>query len=336
MKAGMSTVSRHIDTCRVCCGSLSIPFCTLVRSPLANSFVDPVRAAASDPEFPLNAVVCERCLLVQLDEIVDPSGIFEDYAYFSSYSSSWLRHAATFAHSATQKFGLSDRSLVVEVASNDGYLLKNFVAAGIPCLGIEPAANVAASAEVAGVPTKVAFFGRALAEEIVAEHGHASLVVANNVLAHVPDINDFVAALSHLAGPAGVVSIEVPHLLALVENIQFDTIYHEHYSYWSLHALSEVLNAYGLTIFELEILPTHGTSLRLFAARGRRPDLSSALERVRAMEVQAGVRNPAFYRNFQKRVGRVLDGFRAYLSHARSKRLRVAAYGAAAKGNTFL
>jgi SAM-dependent methyltransferase len=331
----MIAPSRHIDACRFCGGALSIPFCDLGKTPLANSYVDVAREAEPDPVFRLNAVVCARCFLVQLDEIVDPTGIFVDYAYFSSYSSSSLAHAAAFAHDAMQKLGLDRNSLVVEIASNDGYLLKNFVAAGIPCLGVEPAANVAAAAEAIGVPTRVAFFGQEVANEIVAERGHASLVVANNVLAHVPDINDFVAGLSRLAGPSGVVSIEVPHLMALVDQVQFDTIYHEHYAYWSLHAMSEVLKAHGLKVFDVEILPTHGTSLRVFAAQGRAVT-GTALDQVRASEATAGITNPAFYRGFQGRVGGVIDGFRAFLVQVRGAGRRLAAYGAAAKGNTFL
>ena len=336
----MTMTSRHIDACRFCGGALSIPFCDLGMSPLANSYVEQSRASDPDPCFPLNAVVCERCFLVQLDEIVDPTGIFVDYAYFSSYSSSWLEHAAAFADAATKRFGLDRNSLVMEIASNDGYLLKNFVSAGIPCLGVEPAANVAAAAEAVGVPTRVAFFGEKLADEIVAERGHASLIIANNVLAHVPDINDFVAGLSRLAGPAGVMSIEAPHLMALVEHAQFDTVYHEHYAYWSLHAMSEVLKAHGLSVFDVELLPTHGTSLRVYAAarapQGRAGYAGPALAAVRAQEGQAGITNPGFYIDFQKRVGAVIDGFHAYLRQARDARRRVAAYGAAAKGNTFL
>ncbi len=332
----MSAPSRHIDACRFCGGALSIPFCDLGKSPLANSYVEQARASQPDPVFPLNAVVCERCFLVQLDEIVDPTGIFVDYAYFSSYSSSWLEHAAAFARAVTGRFGLDRNSLVAEIASNDGYLLKNFVAAGIPCLGVEPAANVAAAAQAAGVPTKVAFFGVKVAEEIVAERGHASLVAANNVLAHVPDINDFVAGLSRLAGPAGVVSIEAPHLMAMIEHVQFDQIYHEHYAYWSLHAMSEVLAAHGLEVFDVEVLPTHGTSLRVFAAQGRAPVTGSALDKVRAREAKAGITNPALYAQFRKRAGDVIDGFHAWLAQARAQRRRIAAYGAAAKGNTFL
>jgi hypothetical protein len=336
----MTPPSRHIDACRFCGGGLCIPFCDLGKSPLANSYVEPARAADPDPRFPLNAVVCERCFLVQLDEIVNPTGIFVDYAYFSSYSSSWLAHAAAFADAATKRLGLDRNSLVVEIASNDGYLLKNFVAAGIPCLGVEPAVNVAVAAEAVGVCTLVAFFGEKLADEIVAERGHASLTVANNVLAHVPDINDFVAGLSRLAGPAGVVSIEAPHLMALVEHTQFDTIYHEHYAYWSLHAMSEVLNAHGLSVFDVEVLPTHGISLRVYCAarapQGRAGVAGHALAAVRMQEAHARVTHPAFYMDFQKRVGGVIDGFHAYLQQARSAGRRLAAYGAAAKGNTFL
>jgi hypothetical protein len=319
-----------MTACRFCNGSLSIPFCDLGTMPLANSYVDPARAGTPDPVFPLNAMVCESCHLVQLDHIADAHAIFSDYAYFSSFSTGWMEHARQFAAEATARFGLGANSFVVEIASNDGYLLRNFVVAGIPCLGVEPAANVAVVAEQAGVPTRVAFFGVAEARAIVAERGHADLVIANNVLAHVPDINDFVAGLAILAGPQGRVSIEAPHLLALVERVQFDTIYHEHYAYWSLHAMRQVLEAHGLLLRDVAVLPTHGTSLRVLAgAPGSwaRSDLAA----VTAAEAAAGVATAAFYAGFAPRVRAVLDEFRNYI-----KGKRIAAYGAAAKGNTFL
>lgn len=324
------TQSRQITTCRFCTGSLSIPFCDLGATPLANSYVDPAQADTPDPVFPLNAMVCESCHLVQLDHIVDAHAIFSDYAYFSSFSTGWMDHARRFASEATARFGLGAASFVVEIASNDGYLLRNFVAAGIPCLGVEPAANVAAAAERAGVPTRVAFFGAAEARAIVAERGHAGLVIANNVLAHVPDINDFVAGLAILAGPRGRVSIEAPHLLALIEQVQFDTIYHEHYAYWSLHAMRQVLEAHGLLLRDVARLPTHGGSLRVLAgAPGSwaHSDLAAVTE----AEAEAGVATAAFYAGFAPRVRAVLDGFLRYINGK-----RVAAYGAAAKGNTFL
>lgn len=333
------TTATRADACRVCGGALGIPFCDLGTTPLANAYVSPKRAGESDPVFPLNAVVCDRCFLVQLDHVVDASAIFSDYAYFSSYSSSWLTHAADYARAAIDRHALGAHSFVVEVASNDGYLLRNFVAAGIPCLGVEPAANVAAAAVAACVPTDVAFFGRDHAARIVQRHGHADLIVANNVLAHVPDVNDFVAGLAELAGPLGTVSIEAPHLLALIEQTQFDTIYHEHYSYWSLHSMRQLLAAHGLFVNAVERLPTHGTSLRVMACADRSAaerQSGADLAEVAAQEARAGLHTPAPYRGFEPKVRAIIAGFRAYLDQAHAAGRRIAAYGAAAKGNTFL
>ncbi|WP_372491067.1 methyltransferase domain-containing protein, partial [Falsiroseomonas oryziterrae] len=219
-----------ITACRSCGGALGPVFCDLSEQPAANSYVAPEQAAEPEPRFPLRAVVCRDCRLVQLDTVVDAEAVFSDYAYFSSASASWVAHAGRFAAEMTQRLGLGLGSFVVEVASNDGYLLRHFVAAGIPCLGIEPAANVAAVARAAGVPTEARFLDQMTARDVVARRGHAALVVANNVLAHVPAVNDFVAGLALLAGPRGVVSVEAPHLLRLVDGVQFDTIYHEHYN----------------------------------------------------------------------------------------------------------
>lgn len=326
----------RLSACRFCGGPLDIPFCDLGATPLANAFVPPERAGVADPVLPLNAMACGVCHLVQLDHDADATAIFSDYAYFSSYSSSWLGHARGFCAEAAGRFGLGPRSFVVEVASNDGYLLRNFVAAGIPCLGVEPAGNVAAVAEAAGVPTRVAFFGVAEARRIVAERGHADLVIANNVLAHVPDVNDFVAGLAVLAGPGGVVSIEAPHLLRLIEGTQFDTIYHEHFFYWSLHAMRQVLAAQGLHVMRVDELGTHGGSLRVTAAAMAAAvawGQAGARERVAAAERAARLDGAAGYGGFQPLVAAVLDGLRA---HLRGRRRRVAAYGAAAKGNTLL
>jgi hypothetical protein len=332
----MTPSSRPITQCRACGGRLGQVFCDLGSMAVANSYVDPARAAEADPSFPLRAVVCDDCRLVQLDTVVDAAAIFSDYAYFSSASASWLDHAASFCRGMTDRLGLGAGSLVVEVASNDGYLLRNFVAAGVPCLGIEPAANVAAVAEAAGVPTLSAFFGRALAERLVAERGRpADLVVANNVLAHVPDVNDFTAGLAALAGPSGVVSIEAPHLVALVDGVQFDTIYHEHYAYWSLLALERLFARHGLAVFDLERLATHGGSLRVLAAPEGR-GVSPAVLAVRAEEAARGLDGADFYAGFDARVQSVVAGLRAWLDQAAAAGRRVGAYGAAAKGNTLL
>lgn len=328
--------SRPVLACRACGGALGTVFCDLGSMPVANSYVPPDRADVVEPRFPLRAVVCDSCRLVQLDTVVDAAGIFTDYAYFSSASTSWVAHAARFCAGMTARLALGPDSLVVEVASNDGYLLRHFVAAGIPCLGVEPAANVAAVAQAAGVPTEVRFFGRAAADAIVATRGrHADLVVANNVIAHVPDLDDFLGGLARLIGPAGVLSIEAPHLVALVDGVQFDTIYHEHYAYWSLHALERALARHGLAAFDLEPLPTHGGSLRVLARMGA-ADATPALRAVRAAERARGVADAGFYRGFAERVRGVVVELRAWLAAARAEGRRVGAYGAAAKGNTLL
>lgn len=333
------TTANRVTACRFCGGALTIPFCDLGATPLANSYISPTCAAEPELVFPLNAVVCESCFLVQLDHVADASHIFSDYAYFSSFSSTWLAHAATFTRAAIARHGLGANSFVAEVASNDGYLLRNFVAAGIPCLGIEPAANVAAAAVAIGVPTRTAFFGRNCAAEIVTEHGYADLIVANNVLAHVPDLNDFVGGLAVLAGPRGTVSIEVPHVLALIDQVLFDTIYHEHYAYWSLHSMRQVLAAHGLTVYAVEVLPTHGTSLRVLASAdplaGQRYG-AGALRQIEAREARGGLSTASPYRNFEPKVRDIIEAFRDYMRKARATGRRVAAYGAAAKGNTFL
>jgi C-methyltransferase C-terminal domain/Putative zinc binding domain/Methyltransferase domain len=338
MIGAASAAGAYRQACRFCDGPLSIDFCDLGATPLANSYVERSEAGTPDPRHPLQARVCERCHLVQLAWIADAGAIFSDYAYFSSYSAGWLAHAAAFVQLARQRLQLGPQSLVVEVASNDGYLLKNCLSAGIPCLGVEPAANVAAVAVAAGVPTLVRFFGRALAQEIVAGRGCASLAIANNVLAHVPDLNDFVAGLALLVGPQGVVAIEAPHLVRLVESCQFDTIYHEHYAYWSLLAMERVLAAHGLQVFDVERLATHGGSLRVWACAAAsawyRP--TAALQAVRDEEAALGVGTAAYYAGFGPRIATVLADARRFLAQARRDGRRVAAYGAAAKGNTFL
>jgi hypothetical protein len=331
----MSISAKPVTACRACGGRLGASFCDLGIQPVANSYIAPDAAAAPEPRFPLRAVVCDACRLVQLDTVVDAEAIFADYAYFSSASASWLDHAACFAQAMTARLGLGPRSFVVEVASNDGYLLRNFVAGGIPCLGIEPAANVAAVARAAGVPTETVFLGAATAREIVARRGHADLVVANNVFAHVPAIGDFTAGLAALAGPRGVVSIEQPHLLRMVDGVQFDTIYHEHYAYWSLHAMEAMLARHGLRVFDVERLPTHGGSIRVLSSAADR-GASAMLQEVRAEEAVRGVAMDGFYSGFEARVRATLGGFRAWLSQAQAEGRRIGAYGAAAKGNTFL
>lgn len=331
----MTSSAVPVAACRACGGRLVAEFCDLGIQPVANSYIPADRADAPEPRFPLRAVVCDDCRLVQLDTVVDAEGIFSDYAYFSSASASWLDHAARFARDMTRRFGLGPSSFVVEVASNDGYLLRNFVAAGIPCLGIEPAANVADVARAAGVPTETFFLGEATARALVARRGHADLVAANNVFAHVPAINDFTAGLAALAGSRGVVSIEQPHLVRMVDGVQFDTIYHEHYAYWSLLAMERILARHGLRVFDVDRLATHGGSIRVLSSATDR-GTSAALADLRAEEAARGLGGDAFYQGFDARVQKTLGDFRAWLWQARLAGRRIGAYGAAAKGNTFL
>src|ERR671925_1406643 len=256
-----------LPSCRFCAAPLRRTFVDLGMSPLCESYVPAERVNAMEPFYPLHAKICERCLLVQLEEFVAADEIFSEYAYFSSYSDSWVAHARGYVEMASERFGLGPDSLVVELASNDGYLLQHVVERGIPALGIEPAANVAVAAREKGIETVVEFFGRDLAAHLVAEGRRADLLAANNVMAHVPDLNDFVGGMEPLLAPQGVVTIEVPHLLRLVEDNQFDTIYHEHFSYFSLLTARKVLAAHGLDVFDVDELKSHGGSLRLYAQR---------------------------------------------------------------------
>lgn len=333
MNAASPVVWRRIRHCRVCAGALSQVFCDLGAQPLSNSYVDPQHAPAVDPRVPLRAMVCEDCRLVQLDCIADAHSIFGDYAYLSSVSESWVRHAGAFCEKILQR---ARPEFVVELASNDGYLLQHFQAAGVRCLGVEPAANVAALAQRKGIDTLVRFFGKDVAAEIRRDHGSASLIVANNVLAHVPDVNDFLAGVALLLARDGVVSIECPALLELVRNVQFDTIYHEHYAYWSLHALERALARHGLAAFDVERLPTHGGSMRVYARHKGQEEAAPGLAAMRAAEADAGLAGEDFYARFAPRVDALAQRFIEYVEACRARGEIVAAYGAAAKGNTFL
>ncbi len=325
-----------IPNCRFCATPLTTTLCDLGAMPLANDYRMP---GDKNPErsFPLHARVCPNCLLVQVDDSVPPDAIFSDYAYFSSYSDSWVAHARRYADAMIERFHLGAHSLVVEIASNDGYLLQHFKAAGVPVLGVEPAANVADTARGKGIDTEVAFFGVDTANRLVAQGKRADLMAANNVLAHVPDIRDFVGGFAALLKPEGVVTFEFPHVLNLIEKVQFDTIYHEHFSYLSLVTVEKVLAAVGLKAIDVEELPTHGGSLRLFAApaaSGHQP--SHRLAALRAKERAAGLDTLAGYEGFAAKVAEVKRGFLAFLDEARAAGKKIAAYGAAAKGNTFL
>jgi SAM-dependent methyltransferase len=306
--------------------------------PASNAFLESTSEFSREQRYPLRAKVCERCKLVQLDYDVAREELFGNYVYFSSYSDDWLAHASAYCDMARRRFALNASSLVVELASNDGYLLKNFLTVGVPVLGIDPSDTVAAAAEKIGVPTLVEFFGRKLAGELAAQGRQADLIIANNVLAHVPDLNDFVAGIALLLRSNGSATIEFPHLLELIEHVEFDTIYHEHYSYFSLYAIEQAFARHGLRIYDVERLSTHGGSLRIFAAHAARPDLedSSSLREVRAQESAAGLADLGSYLQFAKRVEACRDSLLAFLKGARQEGKRVAAYGAAAKGNTLL
>lgn len=326
-----------MSECRFCHAPLQRSFVDLGLQPLANSYVPAEKAGQAEPRYPLHARVCESCLLVQVDHNVPAEAIFSDYAYFSSYATSWVEHARRYAAAMTQRFGLSNQSLVVEVASNDGYLLQHFKAAGIGVLGVEPAANVAAVAVAKGIPAEVAFFNRETAARLRDQGRMADLMAANNVMAHVPELNDFIAGFAILLKPQGVLTVEFPHLLNLIEQVQFDTIYHEHYSYLSLLAAEKIFAAHGLRVFDVEELPTHGGSLRLFVChRGAMHVDGVGLARVRAKEAAAGLDTLAAYDDFAPRVAEVRRELRGFLAAAKQDGKKVCAYGAAAKGNTLL
>lgn len=324
--------------CRFCQSELKHDLVDLGMHPLSNAFIKPDRLSAMEPYYPLHAYVCEKCLLVQLMEFETPQQIFSDYVYFSSYSESWLAHAKNYAEKMISRFRLDETSQVVEIASNDGYLLKNFVDKNIPALGIEPAENVATVAMEKGIPTRSVFFGQKTAQELINEGYAANLMAANNVLAHVPDINDFVAGFKTLLKPDGVATVEFPHLYNLLRLNQFDTIYHEHFSYLSLYSVEQILEAHGMRVFEVDRLPTHGGSLRLYFCHqeyGGHPQQAS-VKTCRKLEADTGMHRIEGYSDFQQRVYRVKDDLLGFLIKARQEGKSIAAYGAAAKGNTLL
>ncbi len=324
--------------CRLCGAPLTRSFVDLGFTPLANAYVTAAQAArGEDRAYPLHARVCDACLLVQVDAVALPAEIFADYAYFSSISSTWVAHAAHYAAQMTERFGLGPHSLVVEVASNDGYLLQHFQRKGIPSLGVEPAANVAACARAKGIHTEMLFFATDTARVLARNYGRADLAVANNVLAHVPDIRAFVSGFTEILRPDGVLTFEFPHLLSLIEQTQFDTIYHEHFSYLSLLAVEQVLQHCGLRAFDVQALPTHGGSLRVFACHTGAPhSVQAGLREVHEQETRAGLHLPESYAAFAPKVARVQAAFRDFVRTARRSGRRLAAYGAAAKGNTLL
>jgi SAM-dependent methyltransferase len=325
--------------CRHCGNPLHLPFLDLGSAPPSNAYLSAQALLTPETWFPLRLMVCEVCWLVQTEDHAGREALFtEDYAYFSSFSSSWLAHAQAYVQAMHGRLGLTAQNCVVEVAANDGYLLQYVQAAGIPCYGVEPTASTARAARAKGIETVERFFGVALAEELAAAGRQADLTVANNVLAHVPDINDFVAGFTRLLKPQGVATFEFPHLLRMVQGCQFDTAYHEHYSYLSLTAVSRIFAANGLAVFDVEELSTHGGSLRVFAQRldgGHRP-VESAVDALLAVEREAGMLSPKFYGEFQLQPSRIVRELLSFLIVQANAGRKVVAYGAAAKGNTLL
>jgi SAM-dependent methyltransferase len=325
--------------CRHCAAELERVCLDLGSAPPSNAYLSEAALRAPEIWYPLRLLVCERCWLVQTEDHAGREALFsDDYAYFSSFSSSWLAHARAYVEAMRSRFALTPASLVCEIAANDGYLLRWVRDAGVPCFGVEPTASTARAARALGLDIVERFFGVALGQELAAAGRQVDLVAANNVLAHVPDINDFVAGFAALLKPDGVATFEFPHLLRLLAENQFDTVYHEHYSYLSLSAVVRVFEGNGLAVFDVEALTTHGGSLRVFAQRldsGRRP-MSDAVGRVLDEEVAAGLTSAAGYEGFQARIDKVKDDFMSFLIDAHRAGRKVAAYGAAAKGNTLM
>lgn len=324
--------------CRFCGTSFRHRVVDLGMSPLCESFLRADQLNQMEAFYPLNVWVCERCFLVQLEEYVTGEEIFSDYAYFSSFSDSWLNHARRYVDQMIDQLGLTSKNRVVEIASNDGYLLQYFVQRGIPALGIEPAANVAKVAESKGVPTLVRFFGVETARDLVAGGHHADLILGNNVLAQVPDLNDFVGGLKILLAPSGVVTIEFPHLLRTIDGNQFDQVYHEHFSYFSLYAVERIFAAHGLPIFDVEELPTHGGSIRIYArhADDTTKEITERLLALREREAEAGIDTLGYYADFESRVRETKRKLLEFLIEAKRSGKRVVGYGAPGKGNTML
>jgi len=325
-------------SCRFCGHLLEHTFVDLGMSPLCQTHVSREQLNHMEPYYPLHAYVCGHCFLVQLEEFVAPAKIFGEYAYFSSYADSWVEHARRYCEAVCARFAIGAHSRVVEIASNDGYLLQHLAARGVPVLGIEPAANVAAAAVARGIPTTVRFFGAQAAGEIAAEHGQADLVIGNNVLAHVPALNDFVAGLRILLKPQGVITMEFPHLFELVRHNQFDTIYHEHFSYFSFTTVRALFAQHGLTLFDVERLPTHGGSLRIYARHAAHGGeaLSPRVGALLALEAGAGFGELRTYTGFAEQVRETKRALLEFLIAAKRAGKRVVGYGAPGKGNTLL
>lgn len=325
--------------CRFCKTTLKHTFADLGMSPLSNSYLKPEHLNKVENFYPLHTYVCEKCFLVQIEDFESREYIFGDgdYAYFSSYSDSWLKHAKAYTDLMVEKFGFDANSQVIEIASNDGYLLQYFKEKGIPVLGIEPAGNTAKVAEEKGIPSLVKFFGVQTATELVADGKQADLLLGNNVLAHVPDLNDFVAGMKIVLKPKGIITMEFPHLLQLIQKNQFDTIYHEHYSYYSFLTVSQVFAAHGLTLFDVEELPTHGGSLRIYGQHeASEVKISTRAIKLKEKEIEAGLDKLEPYLSFGEKVKETKRKLLSFLIEAKSQGKVIAAYGAPAKGNTLL
>jgi SAM-dependent methyltransferase len=324
--------------CRTCGTTLHHTFVDLGMSPLSNAILGPEQLNSMEPFYPLHARVCERCFLVQLEQYERPEKIFGDYSFFSSFSETWLRHSQEYVEGAIDRFRLNSKSLVVEIASNDGHLLQYFQQRGIPVLGVEPAQNVAKAAREKGVPTLAKFFGVQTADELHAAEQTADLLVANNVLAHVPDLRDFVAGLKRALKPRGIITLEFPHLLRLIKGNQFDTIYHEHFSYFSFLTAEDILARQGLIVFDVEEIPTHGGSLRVYARHveddSRIPQ--ARVSDLRKREIVDGLRQLDTYAAFGQKVREAKRSLLKFLVDAKNAAKSVVGYGAPAKGNTLL
>lgn len=325
-------------TCRFCGTRLKTTFADLGMSPMCQTHVHPDQLHEMEPFYPLHAYVCDQCFLVQLQEFVTPDQIFTEYAYFSSYSSSWVEHARRYAETMSDRLDLGGTSKVMEIASNDGYLLQHFVSRGVPVLGIEPAANVAKVAINKGIPCAVRFFGRQSAAEIAVEHGRPDLLLGNNVLAHVPDINDFVGGMKVLLAPHGVITMEFPHLQRLMAENQFDTIYHEHFSYFSFVVVQRIFAHHGITLFDVEELPTHGGSLRIYGRHAENASLplTDRVRELRQREVDYGLLTVERYLGFDERVRATKRKLLSFLIDVKQRGKKVVGYGAPGKGNTLL
>lgn len=327
-----------LGKCRFCNTQLSVSFADLGMSPLANSYVNAGQIHKMEAFYPLHAYVCDACYLVQLETFETPAKIFSNYAYFSSFSDSWLRHAREYADKVSPRFGLGGDSSVVEIASNDGYLLQYFKQKGIPILGIEPAENVAKVAQQAGIPTIVKFFGAETADELVREGRKADLLIGNNVLAHVPDINDFVGGMKRFLAAKGIITMEFPHLVRLIAENQFDTIYHEHFSYLSFLAVEKIFSRHGLTLFDVDEIPTHGGSLRIYArhSEDNTNPISNNVSRLKHKEDEYGLRDIKTYMAFAEKVKETKRKLLEFLINVKRQRKTIVGYGAPAKGNTLL